>query len=611
MIYPELSKLIAPTPPLDVATWADRYRKLSPESSAEVGNWVTDRAPYQRGMMQAFTERGVRKIVIMSSCQIGKSELILNALGYLMSMNPGPILLFQPSQELAESFSKDRLGPMIRDTPILKGLVKDARLRNSNNTLLHKTFPGGQVTLAGIQSSSSIASRPIKVLLIDEVDRAPLSAYVSGSGQKEGDPVALAEMRVNNFYNSLIILASTPTQKGLSRIEAAYEESDRRRYFVHCPHCHHPQTLKFPQLKWTEHDPKTTHYECESCKKVIDEKLKHKLLLQGKWTPEQSFKSIAGFHISELYSPWRKWEDITAKYLREKVTTERLQVWVNTCLGETFEERGQAPDWKALYDRREAYRTNAIPAGVILLSAGVDIQHDGIHIEIVGWSENKESYSIDYRVLTGNTTTEEPWKKLDQVLDSRWKLNKNMDIGISMTAIDSGYLTNSVYGYVKGKPSSKVIAIKGIPSNFFIIGVPSHVQVNIRGKRIQKGMRVFPVGVNLLKNELLSWLNLEKPLDGEPYPSGFCHFPKDYTDEYFKQLTAESLMTKIVKGYAKTTWHKMRENHALDCRVYARAAASLLGLDRWTPQDWEHHKQQLGLQCVQPAEVENVPVFSF
>jgi phage terminase large subunit GpA-like protein len=563
-------------------------------------------------MMQAFTERGVRKIVIMSSCQIGKSELILNALGYLMSINPGPIILFQPSSEMAESFSKDRLAPMIRDTPILKGLVKDARLRGSNNTLLHKTFPGGQVTLAGIQSASAIASRPIKVLLIDEVDRAPLSAYVSGSGQKEGDPIALAEMRVNNFYNSLIVLASTPTKKGLSRIEAAYDESDRRRYFIHCPHCASPQTLKFSQLKWNDHDPKTTRYECESCQKGIDEKLKHTLLLQGKWTAEAPFKGTAGFHISELYSPWRKWEEIVAKFLREKVTPERLQVWVNTCLGETFEERGQAPDWKKLYDRRESYKTNTIPDGVLFLSAGVDVQQDGLHVEIVGWCEDKQSYSIDYRIFMGNTTLEEPWEKLDQLLDSRWKLPNGIEIPISMTAIDSGYHTSIVYAYVRVKSASRVMAVKGIPSTHFTIGHPTSVDVNLRGRRIQRGTKVWPVGVNLLKSELFSWLNLEAPLDGEAFPSGYCHFPKAYSDEYFKQLTAESLMTKIVKGYAKTSWQKTRpDNHALDARIYARVAASAVGIDRMTEKDWNRLKNELGLTGVQLAEAQSAPAFSF
>jgi phage terminase large subunit GpA-like protein len=594
--------LIAPPLKLDVDTWADTYRKLSPEASSEVGQWNTDRAPFQRGMMRAVTEKGVKKIVFMTSAQVGKSEIILNVIGYMISMDPGPIIVFQPSSQMAESFSKDRLSSMLRDTPILQGLVKDARLRGSDNTLLHKKFKGGQLTLSGIQSSSSVASRPIRTLLIDECDRAPLSSFISGSGQKEGDPIALAEMRTNNFHNSLIILASTPTKKNHSRIEAAFLESDQRRFHIACPHCNHLQTLKFLQLKWQSQDPETTRYECESCNQTIDEKLKHRLLLAGQWIAGAPFKGTAGFHISELYSPWRKWKDIVAKFLKEKVSPERLQVWVNTTLGQSFEEKGEAPDWKKLYDRREAYPMNGVQPGVLLLTAGADIQKDGIYIEIVGWCEDKSSYSLDYRYLPGNTMTDEPWKQLSQILSSSWKLPNGLEISLSMCAIDSGYNTSQVYAYVRTQAQSRVMAIKGISTTHFALGQPTAVDVHLRGKRITRGAKVWPIGVNLLKGELFSWLKLEKPLDGEPYPAGYCHFP-EYSDEYFKQLTAEQLITKSVRGYSRYIWEKTRpDNHALDCRVYARAAANALGLDRMTVKDFKKLKVELGLSLKAPRK---------
>lgn len=588
--------LIAPPLKLEVDTWADTYRKLSPEASSETGQWKTDRAPFQRGMMKAITEKGVKKVIYMTSSQVGKSEILLNTLGYMISMNPGPIILFQPSSEMAEAFSKDRLAPMLRDTPILQGLVKDSKLRGpESSTLLHKKFKGGQVTLAGIQSSSAVASRPIRTLLIDEVDRAPASAYVSGSRQKEGDPIALAEKRVSNFHNSLIVLASTPTKKGSSRIESAYLESDQRRFYINCPHCAHSQTLKFPQLKWKNHDPETTYYECESCTRKIDEKLKNQLLLEGKWIAGAEFKGIAGFHVSELYSPWRKWKETVANFLKEKVTPERLQVWVNTSLGETFQEKGDAPDWKKLYDRRELYQMNTIPDGVLLLTAGVDVQRDGLYVEIVGWCEDKSSYSIDFRYITGDTSTHEPWVKLDKLIASSYKLSNGIDLPIQMTAIDSGFNTNLVYSYVRTKPASRVMAVKGMPTTHYALGSPTAVDLTLAGRRVTRGVRLWPVGVNLLKSELYSWLQLEKPIDGEPYPPGYCHMPQ-YDPEFFKQLTAEHLIAKTIRGYSKPVWEKTRaDNHALDCRIYNRAASIAIGLDRMTDRDFANLKEELGI----------------
>lgn len=593
-----MAKLVAPPPNLTISQWADQERRLSAESSPEPGRWITDRAPYQRGPMDAVTDPSVRKVVLKMSAQVGKTELILNIIGFFIHHDPSPMLVLQPTLDLAEAFSKDRLAPMIRDTPALSGKVKDAKSRDSGNTLLQKKFAGGHITMAGANSPSSLASRPVRIVLCDETCRFPSSAGT------EGDPVKLAQKRANNFFNRIFVECSTPTRKGVG-IDPAYEESDRREYDVPCPLCGLMQPLKFAQLRYEGDNSETlrnVRYQCVGCLGEFTDAKKHWMLSKGEWNARAPFTGIAGFHINELYSPWRKWEQTVLDYLEAKGDGEKLKVWTNTALGEVYEEKGEAPEWQRLYDRREDYTPGRVPLPGVFLTAGADVQKDRIEVEIVAWAKDKSSWSIDYKIISGDTSSPDPWLELDKVLDNQWPHESGTMLPIRMLAIDSGFNTQQVYQWARKKSVSRVMAIKGQDSSSTILGQPTPVDIRLKDrKRIRRGFSLWPVGVSLIKSELYGWLRLPTPLDGESYPPGYCHFPQ-YGDEYFRQLTAEQLVSRLVRGYRKYMWEKTQErNEALDTRVYNRAAAAAVGIDRFTPSEWEILMGQVG--AIDPATV--------
>lgn len=594
-----LQRGIKPPPKLKVSEWADRERRLSPEASAEPGKWHTDRAPFQREIMDAVNDIFTYRIVVMCSAQVGKTEILLNTLGYYMENDPAPTLFIQPTLDMAEGFSKDRLAPMFRDTPCLQNKVRDNRQKQSNNTLLHKKFPGGHITLAGANSPSSLASRPIRIVLCDEVDRYPKSAG------HEGDPVSLAEKRTTTFFNSKVLLMSTPVTKGDSKIESEYEASDKRRFYVPCPHCRHKQVLKWGNITWDKDNPEDVHYRCEHCDVLIEEKYKEQMIRDGVWRAEKPFKGVAGFHLNELYSPWSSWKKIVREFLKVKNNPETLKTWVNTTLGETWEEKGDVPDYERLYERREDYKIGTLPDGVLFLTCGVDIQGDRLEAEVVGWGRGKESWSIEYRVMYGSPQETEVWRQLDKLISEQYLFEDGRTLPIQITAVDSGYSTQEVYNYCRKYPSNRVIAIKGSETMRVPIGPGSAVDLRVGGRRHARGFKVFPVGVNVLKSELYGWLKLPKPEDGKPFTNGYCHFPQ-YDMEFFKQLTAEKLIKRTVRGYSKYSWEKTRpRNEALDRRVYARAAASFYGMDRWQEHHWNTIANQLGSKT--QKTLENVP----
>src|SRR3990167_4939868 len=335
---------LEPPPTITVSEWADRFRMLSPEASSEPGQWHTARAPYQRALMDAAMSDDVHTVVIMSSSQIGKSEILLNTIGYLIDLDPCPILMVQPTLEMAEAFSKDGLEPMLRDTPTLRAKVKLGK-RDASNTIRHKGFPGGQITLAGSNSPAGLASRPIRVVAADEVDKWDVS--------DEGDPLALAARRTATYWNAKHIVTSTPTIRGVSRIEAKYAESDQRRCFVPCPHCESMHVLEWQHVKWTGGDPETAHLVCPGCGATIDEAERARMLQTPEWRASAPFRGIAGFHLWEAYSPWRRLADIVADFLEAKKAPDTLQVFINTSLGETWEEQGEQAEGHVLLARRE------------------------------------------------------------------------------------------------------------------------------------------------------------------------------------------------------------------------------------------------------------------
>ena len=552
-------KVLAPPPNLTVSQWSDKYRKLSPEASAEPGSWKTARAEYQRGMMDAVNESGVSEVVFMTSSQIGKTEILNNILAYFAHQDPSPMLLIQPTLDMAETWSKDRLAPMIRDTPELYNLFGDPKSRNSNNTLLHKKFTGGHITMAGANSPASLASRPIRIVLLDEEDRYPHSAGT------EGDPGSLAYKRTTTFWNRLLVTASTPTIEGESKIEARYQQSDQRKYYVPCPQCGAFQVLNWARIKFEKDAPETAYYECEHCKVKLKESDKIWMVARGEWRAEAELDGVAGFHISELYSPWVKWSEIVANFLKAKRLPETLKVWVNTSLGETWKEATEGIDPTGLLKRKENWGRIA-PEGVMVITAGVDVQDDRLEAEIIGWGLGQESWSLQYHVIHGDPASDKVWNDLDKMLRQTIKTSDDRVLLVGAACVDTGgHHTQKVYEYCKAREHNRIFAIKGASQ----IGKPL---VSKFSKSNKLRVKLFSIGTDTAKQMIYSRLKIHQP------GAGYCHFPSDYPEEYFRQLTAERIQTKFVNGHPTRVWvlKKGKRNEALDCRVYGLAALHIL-----------------------------------
>lgn len=535
-------------------------------------------------MMDAVNEPGVREVVFMTSAQIGKTEILNNILGYFVHQDPSPILFIQPTLEMAEAWSKDRLAPMIRDTEALGGLFKDAKTRNSDNTLLHKKFTGGHLTMAGANSPSSLASRPIRIVLLDEEDRYPSSAGA------EGDPGSLAQKRTTTFWNRLMVSASTPTIEGESKIDARYQQSDMRRFHVPCPHCKKFQVLSWSQLKFDKKAPEaTTYYECEHCQAQLNESDKLWMLARGEWWASAPFNGVAGFHISELYSPWVRWSEMVASFLKAKRLPETLKVWVNTSLGETWKEATEGIDASGLLGRKENWGRVA-PAGVLAITAGVDVQGDRLEAEVIGWGVGQESWSLQYHVIHGDPAQNKVWDDLDKVLGQTIQRGDGSVMPVLAACVDTGgHHTQKVYEYCKRREHARVYAVKGAST----AGKPL---VSKFSKANKLRVKLFTLGTDTAKQMIYSRLKIHQP------GPGYCHFPADYPEEYFQQLTAERIQTKFINGHPTRIWvmPKGKRNEALDCRVYGLAALHIANpnLDALRQ---EQEREALKQQASEPA----------
>ena len=561
-VIAEAMKVLKPPPRLSVAEWADLERRLSSESSAEAGKWHTARAEYQRGIMDAINDPKNRDVVVMAGAQVGKTEMLLNVIGYHIAHDPSPILCIQPTMEMAQSFSKDRLSPMLRDTPQLRGKVKDPRSRDANNTTTHKVFPGGHISLAGSNSPAGLASRPIRVVLCDEVDRYPASAGT------EGDPIQLARKRSATFWNRKIVIVSTPTNKGASRIEASFEESDQRKYYVPCEDCGHEQTLRWQQVRWEKDRPETAAYVCEECGSVWGDAQRSRAVRKGKWQATEEFTGTAGFHINGIYSPWTPLADAVRDFLSAKKMPETLRVWTNTYLAESWTDQGETVDDYDVAQRAEEFGPK-VDEGVVVITCGADVQDDRIEIETVGWGRSEESWSIDYRTLYGDPSTPQLWQDLEAVLLTKYETADGRVLQPRATCVDSGgHYTKAVYDFIRPREGRRIFAIKGMAGESRpIVSRPTRNNI---GK-----IRLFTLGVDNIKELIFSRLRIQS--EGP----GFCHFPNDRPDEYFRQLaSSEKIVTRYHKGFPRREFVKTRtRNEALDCRVYATGALAILNLN--------------------------------
>ena len=573
-------------PPTDrtVSQWADDERFLPSSTSAEPGKFRSSRFPFMVEIADSLSSQSlVNEVALMKGAQISGTETCTSVLGYYMAEDPCPILCVQPTVDLAQRFSKTRIVPLIENSPTLKGKVKESKSRDSGNTILQKEFPGGILMLAGANSAAGLRSASIRILLLDEVDGYPQDV------EGEGDPVDLAKARTITFARRKVMELSTPTTKGVSRIEASYENTDKRRYFVPCPECGEFHILEFKNFVIPTDGagnklPEQAYMACPHCGSVLKEKHKTIMLRDGVWRPtrpEGINPRKRGYHISAFYSPlgFLSWAEIAQMWIDAQKDQRKLKVFVNTILGETWEEQGEDVEIVNLESRREYYGTHSdgcivVPDEVLILTAAVDVQDSRLEAEIVGWAAGERSWGIDYRVFMGSPGQKTVWDELDAYLQRAWHTDTGYTLKPACVCIDSGgHFATEVYDFVKPKENRRVFAIKGRGG----LGVPL-VGKHTRGNRAN--VALFPVGDDTGKETVLNRLKIVHADD-----DGYCHFPRDpkagYDADYFESLTSERRVIRYHKGKPRIEWVKKSgaRNEALDIRKYATAALEIVNPD--------------------------------
>ncbi len=522
-----------------------------------------------------------QRIVFMKAAQVGATEAGNNWIGFAIHQAPGPMLAVQPTVDLAKRNSRQRIDPLIDESPELRERVKPARSRDAGNTMLSKEFAGGILIMTGANSAVGLRSTPARYIFLDEVDAYPASA------DEEGDPVTLAEARSLTFaHRRKVFLVSTPTIRGLSRIEREYEASDQRRFFVPCPHCGAMQWLKFDRLRWQNGRPETAEYHCEGCDAAIAEHHKTAMLESGEWraTATAADPTTVGYHLSALYSPigWLSWERIVRAWDAAQGSDEAIKAFRNTTLGETWVETGEAPDWQHLSDQRETWEGGTVPERGLFLTAGADVQKDRNEVDVWAWGRGLESWLIDHLVIEGGPGDPGCWQQLSNLLGQTWAHVSGQKMTIAKLAIDTGYETSAVYAWSRQVGFAQVAPVKGVEgfNRSSPVTGPTYVDATIAGKRLRRGARLWTVATSTFKSETYRFLRQDRPTRedieaGHPCPPGTIHLPNWADGEWLKQFTAEQLVTVATRrGFAKLEWQKLRErNEALDCRVYARAAA--------------------------------------
>lgn len=559
---------LAPPPDITGSEWANEFRVLSPEASAEPGRFRIERTPYAREMLDAMTGAfvDVEEVWVKKSAQIAYSETLNNALAYYIHLDPGPMMMIQPTLEMAESYSKDRIEPMLRDVPALCELT-DFREKKSANTILRKKFPGGLLQLIGANSPAAIASRPIRIVIGDEVDRWP-----SSTG-KEGDPAELAKARQATFEaNRLFVAGGTPVLKGASRTCKGYETTDQRVYMVECPHCHKHIELQWEHMVTDRESEYYATYRCQECETHIEHHHKARMIQDvpmggtAYWQPTNPSAPdhLRGYFIWTAYSPFRSWKWICDKWHECQGDPEMEQVFYNTVLGLEYAFSTVDLDAGALFQQREDYTADAMPNDVLLVTAGIDTQDDRFEVEVVGWGLGEESWSLGYHTIDGDPALKTTRQALDDFLRSqRYCRQDGTELVIKAAFIDSGgHRTDSVYTFTRGKIARHIYACKG--SN--VAGQPIFARFSpLKKARVKLAI----IGTDTAKE--LIYARLASPEES----TGRMHFPLAYDRTYFEQLIAEEKVIRWVNGQPVVRFEKKNSgarNEPLDCRVYALAA---------------------------------------
>jgi phage terminase large subunit GpA-like protein len=589
------AEFLRPPPDLKPSEWAESPGGMKiPEGNAVPGPYRLFNAPYQREPMDMLVDPDCYRVTLMWGAQVGKTLLALACQAYCISLQPRSQIMMQPSQGDLATWLETKFNPLVESTPSVRRLVAKPRGRKGVNNGRMKSYPGGFIMFSWSGSPKTMRGRSAPLIVCDEIDGYEVTA--------EGHPVGLLWQRAATFGDQRFLLEiSTPTTKDDSHIEAAFLAGDQRRFYVRCPHCEHAQTLRWGQVRWSgrqstdiadaekdladldSHQAETSRYLCEAadCGALWSDgeriaAIRNAEALGAGWRAAKPFKGHASYHLNELYSTFRRLRDIVQSYL-DKQATDDLQTFVNVSLAQTWEEKGDKADAGALMTRREEYPAQ-IPMGGLYVTAGIDMQNDRLEVEIVAWGEAEESWSVDYRVLWGDTLQQDVWDELDALLEETFTHESGAVLPISAACLDTGGNaghTQRAYDYARGKTGRRLFAIKGqggwaVP----VVTAPQRKQSGKKGRKVD----LFIVGTDEAK--LIVMRRLGRLQRGP----GFCHFPETgasghiYGREHFDQLTAERLVTRYVKGQPIREWHKAdrARNEALDCRVYALAALKIM-----------------------------------
>jgi phage terminase large subunit GpA-like protein len=595
-IFRRARQIGIPLTTLTVSAWAETYRHLPSERADQSGRWRNEVTPYLTGIMDTVGQPGVREIVFIASTQVGKTEFLNNVIGYFVHIEPSPILYLCETQDKATAWSKECLAPTIRDTPVLSALFGPVRARDSGNTIEEKSFPGGHLATAWATSATTLSSRPRRVILMDERD-----AYES---TKEGDPVALAEERAVTFRDrKVIIKASTPRNRlepepgapldapRYTQIEWEYENTDKRKFYVPCPHCDEYQVLKWRDekgnfnIRWPDDNPLAAFYVClNGC--VIENESKQEMLLLGEWRAEKPFAGRAGFHIWAAYSPFVTFGEIAAKWIKAKKSQAALKVFVNTTLAEGWQEYLPQELISDLAARREPFEAD-VPEGVLAIVASADVQGDRIETEIVGFGLDDETWSLRHEVIVGDPAGQQVWRELKELWTTPLERADGTEMRVMAACVDSGgHHTQEVYKFCRENAGRRWFAVKGANTP----GKPLVTKPTLQGR---PPVRLYIVGTETAKDTIAAHLGIAKP------GPGYCHFPVEREEDYFRQLRSERPVVHTVGRKSVRQWEKIKpgvRNEALDLRVYAMAAIAIIR------PDFKRLQRQLAEQAAAPQQ---------
>ena len=571
--------ILKPKENLNLVEWSDKRRRLSPEISAEAGPWRTARTPYMYEPMYAFTDPNVRNIVVVAGSQVGKTEFLLNALGYIIDQAPGSVMYALPTKDDARTFSDERVALLIRDCETVKEKLKKKGGRK--DTILYKKFTGGQLKLVGTEVPQALAGTPARYILGDERDRWAISTGT------EGDPWELLKARQTTFYNAKSLEVSTPTIKGASAIENSFYKGTQERWCHQCPDCGEFTNITFDKIRFN-YECETIHnqkiytvtdvgFVCPHCGVYHTEQTMKQQ--PAKWiaeNPDAYKKGVRSFWLNAFCSPWTTWADIILSFLEAKDDPAKLQVVFNTKLGELWEDRGDIATEDDILARREQYEAD-LPDGVLALTCGVDTQDDRLEYEVVGYGFFKESWGIRKGYILGRPDNPKVWEQLDEVIDKVYKFKDGKGLKVGITFVDSGgHYTQEVYEECRKRTFKNVFAIKGRGGESIpYVSKPSKVTI----KSSKKKTWLYVIGVDAGKTVIMSNLMVESP------GASYCHFPNNdglcYDPYYFNCLLSEKKVLKRTSTGNKWVWEMIPghvRNEALDCRNYANAAFTV-----WNP----------------------------